>query len=102
MKRARELFALIAGIGLLGCSHMQLDSKSGGISKNELVQIARQYLNDKRPGWFDEVLMLPPAVTEHQDYWEVSFDLPSNMKGGTPVVDIDKKSRVVIDAYYGK
>jgi hypothetical protein len=64
-----------------------------------LLGIARLYLAQHRPEWND-VDDLQPRIDEYDDYWKVSWDLPPNMLGGTPVVFIDKSSREVIRAYH--
>ena len=68
-------------------------------SKEQLLKITRDYLQKERPTWVKS-LDLPSIVTEHQDYWEVTFKLPDDMIGGVPVVEIDKASFIVRKAYH--
>lgn len=65
----------------------------------ELVRIAKNYLGEHRPEWAD-VDHLQPRVTERPDRWEVTWDLPPNVLGGTPVVYIDKDTREVTEVYH--
>lgn len=38
-------------------------------------------------------------VTDSQDKWEVTYQLPSNMIGGSPVVVLDKQTGTVLRSY---
>ena len=64
-----------------------------------LVAQARAYLRDHHPQWAD-VGELVPEVTEHEDHWQVTWRLPPDMLGGTPVVHVDKRSGEVREAYH--
>jgi hypothetical protein len=69
------------------------------MEEKALLQIAQKYLSQHRPEW-NEVSDLQPRIIEHDDYWKVTWDLPPNMMGGTPVLHIDKSTREVIEAYH--
>jgi hypothetical protein len=103
MKLARIFFGSLVMIGLLGCSHVQPGQEAPSRSLNEaLVRMARDYLQREQPAWFEEAAPLPPMVIDHADYWEVTFQLPRNTAGGTPVVDISKKLLTVVGARHGQ
>jgi hypothetical protein len=40
------------------------------------------------------------VVTEQRDRWIFSYELPTHMLGGVPVVIVDKKTCKVVDAHH--
>ena len=65
----------------------------------ELVTIATAHLQRHRPEWAD-VDHLSPKIIVHADHWEVTWRLPPDTLGGTPVVRIDKDTLEVTQAYH--
>jgi hypothetical protein len=44
----------------------------------------------------------PMRVTEESDRWIFSYKLDDNMMGGTPTVEIDKRTLKVVDVYHAQ
>jgi hypothetical protein len=67
---------------------------------SELVRIAREHTQEKGPNIYD--FSLPARVTRYDDYWEVTWVLPPNplLRGGTPIVQLDRSSLDVISAKF--
>ena len=95
----RLLLCAIFMVILTSCDSHHTNTKSMSNSREELLKITRDYLQKEQPTWVKS-LDLPPIITEHQDYWEVSFKLPDDMIGGVPVVEVDKASFRVRKAYH--
>jgi hypothetical protein len=68
--------------------------------EGQLLSVARVYLEVHHPDWVEETYRLPCRILDEGDYWEVRFQLPENMVGGTPVVQIDKITMKVIKAFH--
>ena len=68
--------------------------------EGQLLSVARVYLEVHHPDWVEETYRLPFMILDEGDYWEVRFQLPENMVGGTPVVQIDKTTMKVIEAFH--
>lgn len=86
-----------AALSYVGCRRSTHDDHR--MTQEEAFQIAVQCLKDVRPQWTD-ALSLPREVTDHGDYWLVTFVLPENTVGGTPVIHVDKQQRKVVKAYH--
>ncbi len=69
------------------------------VNDEQLILVAKDYITQHRPEWQSE-LGLPPLVTDKGSYWEVTFALPPDTLGGTPVVHIDKQSVKVTKCYH--
>jgi len=61
------------------------------------ARVAERYLATHYPD-FDSIRS-PPVVNDKVGAWEVSYELPPNFSGGTPVVLIDKISLEILRAY---
>lgn len=69
------------------------------IPTERLLTITSNYIAEHHPSWTPE-LKLQPIILDHGDFWEVSFELPRDMAGGTPVVEISKRTYQVTKAYH--
>lgn len=67
-------------------------------TESELVAIAGEYVATHYPD-FDSS-RTKPVVKDLGSKWEVSYVLPQDTLGGTPVVEIDKGSSKVLRAYH--
>lgn len=63
-----------------------------------IFRIAEQYVATHYPD-FDTVKN-PPTLKDNGSAWEVFYELPPTMLGGTPVVVIDKGTMKVTRAYH--
>jgi hypothetical protein len=61
------------------------------------ARLAERYLATHYPD-FDSIRS-PPVVNDKVSAWEVSYELPPNFSGGTPVILIDKTSLRILQAY---
>lgn len=68
-------------------------------SEHKLVRIAKDHLQQHRPEWAN-VDHLQAQIIEHPDYWEVAWELPPDILGGTPVLHLDKDTQEVIEVYH--
>jgi hypothetical protein len=64
-------------------------------TKDQITSIAANYINKNVPPAVDD-LKFPAVVVDKGDSWEVSYELPPGVAGGTAVVLIDKKTCRVI------
>lgn len=67
--------------------------------RETLVGIAKAYIGEYHPNWKDK-LDLPPVIENKGSHWQVSFELPPDLQGGTPVVEINKRSLKVIRIHF--
>jgi NTF2 fold immunity protein len=63
-------------------------------TEREVVRVAQDYLTDRFPD-FDSRLRLP-VVHDRGNSWEIEYELPIGVIGGTPVVIIDKATLKVL------
>ena len=65
-------------------------------------EIGARYLREHYPDWAkDEADSHHPEVLlDRGTYWEYTFELPANVIGGVPVVEIDKQTLKVLKAYH--
>jgi hypothetical protein len=99
---------LIVLASLLGCDSSSGVNQGSSVpaghghhksSEQELVRIAKDYLQQHRPEWVN-VDHLQPMIIEHPDYWEVTWALPPGIIGGAPVLHLDKDTREVIEIHH--
>jgi NTF2 fold immunity protein len=90
---ASKFAALFVGatFAIAGHAHADviLDSVECTVARIAERQIAQKYPN------FDSV-RFPPIVRNKGTTWEVEYQLPITMIGGTPVITIDKASLKVL------
>jgi NTF2 fold immunity protein of polymorphic toxin system component len=63
----------------------------------KIVRVAERYIAVHYPE-FDSIKN-PPILQDKGDVWEVEYQLPDGVIGGTPVVVIDKKTLKVLRSY---
>jgi len=97
MRQAIFIAAISMAVALLGSC--QAGSRSTTVPANELLAITKTYLEEHHPDWMAET-SLQSEITDKGGTWEVTFLLPPDMAGGTPVVLIDKASMRVVEAYH--
>lgn len=69
------------------------------MTHNDLLTTAVTYLEKNHPAWRD-IEGLPYKVIEHAEYWEVTWELPDGVLGGSPVVYISKSDGTVVRAFH--
>jgi len=74
-------------------------SSCGSLSGTQRVvaETAKNYILRTYPDFKADDLCL--QVTDSQDKWEVTYRLPSNRLGGSPVVLVDKPTGNVLRSY---
>ena len=100
MTRLLFLLPIIPTLFLcIGCDQKggKVVTKANDVTSDQLVQIAKQHIKEQHPTWPDPK-GLPPKVTDKGEYWEVTFELPSDTQGGVPIVGIDKETLKVLRA----
>ena len=88
----RKLAVLIAGLTL--CSTVVKESMSQ--VKCDFMKVANDYIAKRYPSFDSSGLR--PVVSERGGLWEVTYELPPGMLGGTPIVTIDKRTCKVVRA----
>ena len=96
MKTRISVFVLAFGSwALMACKN----AEGVEMSKAERQAIATaEILIAKKYPDFDKAKMRI-VIRSMGDHWEVSYELPSDMLGGAPVVLIDKRTGVVIRSF---
>ena len=69
-----------------------------GTVEFKVVQIAEQAVAKAYPKY--DRRQFPIRLYQKGEIWVFNYDLPDNMMGGTPTVEIDKKTLKVVDVYH--
>ena len=83
--------ALIAAISLRGCG---TPAAQPDLGREQAVEIARDHAAREIPG---TNLASAPAVRDGGASWIVSFNPPAGFAGGTTRIEIDKRTRAVVN-----
>lgn len=92
----RLVVLILLSVVAIGCASAQ--EKSMTTTECTILRIAERYIATHYPD-FDST-HTKPAVKDLGDKWEVTYDLPEDMLGGTPVVIIDKHNSKILRAYH--
>ena len=76
------------------------DSKDFDSPEFTAIRIAERVVAKDFPDF--DTIRNPPKVEDKASYWEISYRLPRDMQGGTPVFDVDKKTFKVIAKYHSQ
>lgn len=68
------------------------------MTEGEILRLAESHIASEFPD-FDPA-SLKPVIRDLGNSWEVSYELPAGIAGGTPVVIIEKGSHKVLDVYH--
>jgi len=63
-----------------------------------VARVAERHITTRFPD-FDSIKN-PPIVHDKGDSWEVQYELPNGVLGGTPVVIIDKATLKVLRSFH--
>jgi hypothetical protein len=85
----------LAFITMLGLTSAFADNSSA--DRCTILRVAERYIAKAYPSF--DGLALKPIIVDKKNTWEVTYELPENTLGGTPVVVIDKSTLNVVDAY---
>jgi hypothetical protein len=92
---------LTMAAGAVSCTPSATPSGTvAAVPTEKLLEISRAYLKEHHPDWVQETYDLPSKITDEGAYWEVRFELPANMVGGTPVIQVAKDGLVVLKAFH--
>ncbi|GAA6133199.1 NTF2 fold immunity protein [Halopseudomonas sabulinigri] len=83
------------------CTVSATGEKSVTERNERLLEVAQKYIIENYPDSV-AVLELEPLVSERDEYWEVTYDLPELTLGGAPVLHISKDEFKVIKSYHGQ
>jgi NTF2 fold immunity protein len=74
-------------------------AKEGSMAPMEraAARVAERYVTTHYPGF--DTIKNPPIVHDNGDVWEVEYELPSRVIGGTPVVVIEKATLKVLRSF---
>ncbi|WP_425502830.1 NTF2 fold immunity protein [Pinirhizobacter soli] len=79
------------------CSNASSSCADLSDAQSVVAETAKNYIFRVYPDFKANDLCL--QVTDSQDKWEVTYRLPSNMIGGSPVVLLDKQTGIVLRSY---
>lgn len=79
------------------CSNASSSCADLSDAQSVVAETAKNYIFRVYPDFKANDLCL--QVTDSQDKWEVTYQLPSNMIGGSPVVLLDKQTGIVLRSY---
>ena len=74
--------------------NVAMPQKQDEALKQELLQIAKEYLKQHHPEYVDE-LYRPIEIIDKEHYWELRTQLPPGAFGGGPVILIEKGTKKV-------
>jgi hypothetical protein len=63
----------------------------------DVIRVAERYVSGHYPDF--DTLKYPPVVTDGKDRWVVSYQLPVERLGGTPVIEIAKGTLAILKTY---
>jgi hypothetical protein len=66
--------------------------------KCDTLKIALEYIARRYPH-FDPA-GLKQVISERDNLWELSYELPEDMLGGVPIITIDKRTCTVVRAVH--
>lgn len=66
-------------------------------TKCTVARVAERYITMHYPD-FDSI-KYPPIIRDNGEVWIVEYQLPEEMIGGTPVIEVEKSSLSVLRAY---
>lgn len=101
---ARLIINMLLVLALTSCTLMNegnimTDSEKRIYTEAELyaLELGADYINKNYPDYdtTDKTLV----VSSRDDVWVVTYELPAYMLGGSPVVEIDKKTEQIIKVY---
>jgi hypothetical protein len=101
MRRLLKLSAFHSVLVIAGCCAPAQRGEQHEYSFAEIVNTAKNAVREQRPEWSD-ALDLPPRVTEIDDTFRVSFKLPADTIGGTPVIVLRKKDLAVVSVHHSQ
>lgn len=94
----------------LGCVAWLFVAQSNAIAeeatvnctRKKLLEVAAEHVAIRFPRSVEMTKTLPPIVRDKGRAWEVTYQLPPNVAGGTPEVMIDKDTCEVISSIHGQ
>ncbi len=91
---------LVFGVVALSVVSQRSTAKESSMMSMEctVARIAERYIATHYPN-FDSVKN-PPVVHDKGDSWEVEYELPKGVIGGTPVVVIEKATLKVLRSFH--
>jgi hypothetical protein len=66
--------------------------------KCDTLKIALEYIAKRYPR-FDPA-GLKQVTSEHDNLWELTYELPEDMLGGVPIITIDKRTCTIVRAVH--
>lgn len=91
----RFIFTMLCGIANLTSTGLRADEMTG--TEKRAQHLAEKFVAEKYPD-FDK-RNKKPFLTDLDDRWEFTYELPDDMIGGAPVVVIDKQAMRIVHTY---
>ena len=85
---------------ILAAQHSIANEGSMTPAERAVARVAQEYIATRNPD-FDSVKN-PPIVHDKGDSWEVEYELPMGVIGGTPIVVIDKATLKVLRSFHAQ
>lgn len=67
-------------------------------SQCDFVGIAQQFIAERYPA-FDST-GLKPIISESDNLWELTYELPKGTLGGVPIITIDRRTCAIVRAIH--
>ena len=64
--------------------------------KCDPLRVAQEYIAKRFPS-FDPA-GLKPVISQTEDFWELTYELPPGTLGGVPIITVDKRSCTIVRA----
>jgi NTF2 fold immunity protein of polymorphic toxin system component len=93
-----KFVAATALIATLTLSSAIAEPRRFSPAERAAIETARQYVTRHYPDF--DIGNNPPIVREAAGTWEIEYELPKFMLGGTPVVVIEKDTFRVLRSYH--
>jgi len=96
--KAIQLFLLI--VIFSGCNSNTKNRLESNSTKSKIINIANSYVAVKYPNSLNK--LGKPIVKKNNNIWQITYTLPNNMLGGSPVIYIDENNYSIIRSYHGQ
>ena len=68
--------------------------------KCDMLRLAREYISKRYPSF--DAAGLEPIISESENLWELTYELPRGTLGGAPIITVDKRTCKVIRAQHSQ
>jgi len=69
--------------------------------EQQAIQVAHEHAREQFR-YYDDIRELPPRVVDLGDRWRVEFQIPPEMAGGAPQIEVRKSDLAVVSSITGQ